>query len=201
MKRKFDRVYQFKITLKGIRPPIWRRIQVPETYTFWDLHVAIQDVMGWQDYHLHQFEMVNPATGNLKLIGLPADDYDWTRATLAGWRQKIAQWFTPENKVAVYLYDFGDGWEHKVELEKILPREAGVRYPICLGGERACPPEDCGGIPGYERLLEIISNPDDEEYEEMLMWLGGKFDPEQFDPKKVLFGDPAIRFKKAFEEE
>ena len=201
MKRKFDRVYQFKITLKRIKPPIWRRIQVPETYTFWDLHVAIQDVMSWQDYHLHRFEIVNPATGALKLIGLPSDDDDWSRATLSGWRQKIAKWFTPENKVAVYFYDFGDGWEHEVELEKILPRETGVRYPVCLGGKRACPPEDCGGVSGYERLLEIISNPDDDEYEEMLTWLGGKFDPEHFDPKKVVFDDPAIRFKKAFEEE
>ncbi len=201
MEKEFNQVFQFKITLKGIRPPIWRRIQVSELYNFWELHVAIQDAMDWVDYHLHQFEMKNPFTGKQTLIGLPADDYDWSRNTLPGWEQKISLWFTPQNNLALYTYDFGDNWEHKVQLEKILPRERDVKYPICLSGKRACPPEDCGGVLGYYELLEIIKNPADERYEEMKMWLGEKYDPEYFNPKKVIFDDPDIRFRRAFEDE
>ncbi|GAB6887558.1 plasmid pRiA4b ORF-3 family protein [Desulfothermus okinawensis JCM 13304] len=150
-------MYQFKITLKGIRPPIWRRIQVPETYTFWDLHVAIQDAMGWEDYHLHEFEIINPSTGLKVRIGSP--DEDFYREVLLEWKQKIADYFSEENPVANYIYDFGDGWEHKVQLEKILPRKNSINYPVCIKGRRACPPEDCRGIWGYKELLEVIKDP------------------------------------------
>ena len=199
MKKKFNQVYQFKITLKGIKPPIWRRIQVPETYTFWDLHVAIQDAMGWLDYHLHSFEMVNPSTGMKVEIGIPDEDFEWEVEILPGWEQKIADWFSMENRLANYTYDFGDDWEHKIQLEKILPRDIKVKYPICVKGKRACPPEDCGGIWGYEDFLEIIKNPDHEEHEEMLEWAGGEFDPEHFDVQEVIFDDPDERRKIAFD--
>jgi len=139
MKKKFDQVYQFKIALKGVKPPIWRRIQVAETYTFWDIHVAIQDVMGWLDCHLHESEMVNPSTGLKVNIGSP--DEDFGREVLPGWKQKIADYFSAENRSADYVYDFGDSWEHKIQLEKILPREKNINYPICIKGKRACPPE------------------------------------------------------------
>ncbi|GFP20780.1 hypothetical protein HKBW3S06_00007 [Candidatus Hakubella thermalkaliphila] len=200
MKKAYNQVYQFKITLKRVRPPIWRRIQVPETYTFWDLHVAIQDAMDWSDYHLHQFELVNPSTGIEMEIGIPEDEFEsvFGRETLPGWKQKIAKWFSMENRLANYIYDFGDDWEHTVKLEKILPRENGVNYPICVGGKRACPPEDCGGVWGYEDLLEIIKNPNHEEHEEMMEWLGGEFDPEHFDVEEVSFDDPDKRRKFAF---
>ncbi|GFO96830.1 plasmid priA4b ORF-3 family protein [groundwater metagenome] len=197
MKKKFDQAYQFKITLKGIKPPVWRRIQVPETYTFWDLHVAIQDVMGWLDYHLHEFEIMDPSTGSKVNIGLPDDEFG--RKVLVGWNQKIADYFSMENPRADYVYDFGDNWEHKIKLEKILPREKNVDYPVCIKGKRACPPEDVGGIWGYEDFLEIIKNPDHEEYEEMLEWAGGEFDPEHFDCGEVSFDDPAKRLKIALE--
>jgi len=197
MKKKFNQVYQFKITLQGIKPPIWRRIQVPETYTFWDLHVAIQDAMGWLDYHLHEFEILNPATDSMVNIGLPDDDF--AKRVLLGWNQKIADYFTMENPSANYMYDFGDGWEHKIQLEKILPREKDVIYPVCIKGKRACPPEDCGGVGGYENFLEIIKNPEHDEYEEMLEWAGEAYDPEHFDPKEVKFDDPDKRRKIAFE--
>ncbi len=198
MRKKFDRIYQFKITLKRIKPPIWRRIQVPGTYTFWDLHVAIQDVMGWLDYHLHHFEIINPSTGVKEEIGIPDEDFGWGRIILPGWEQKIAKYFSIDNDKAEYIYDYGDNWEHTVKLEKILPREKGIKYPICIGGKRACPPEDCGGIWGYEELLEIIAKPDHERYEEMLDWLGGDFDPEHFDIEEVRFDDPTKRWKYAF---
>lgn len=197
MKRKFNQVYQFKITLQGIKPPIWRRIQVPETYTFWDLHVAAQDAMGWSDSHLHEFRILNPSTGLEVDIGLPDDELG--KKILTDWNQKIADYFTMDNPSADYMYDFGDGWEHKIQLEKILPREQNVNYPVCIKGKRACPPEDCGGIGGYYNLLEIISDPENEEYEEMMEWVGGKFDPEHFDVKEVSFDDPDKRRKMAFE--
>ncbi len=197
MKKKYDRVYQFKITLKGIRPLIWRRIQVPETYSFWDLHIAIQDAMGWLDYHLHQFEMVDASTGMEVIIGIP--DKESGLEILPEMKQKIAEFFSMENRSADYVYDFGDYWEHKILLEKILPRDKNIDYPICVAGKRACPPEDCGGIGGYEDLLEIISDPDHEEYEEMKEWLGGEIDTEHFDAKEVSFDDPDKRRKIAYE--
>ena len=199
MKKKYNQVYQFKITLKGTKPPIWRRILVPETYTFWDLHVAIQDAMGWDDYHLHEFTLLSPKTGRKVKIGIPSDeDADFGWKVLADWNQKIAHYFSLDNSKADYVYDFGDGWEHSIKLEKILPRETGVAYPRCIGGKRACPPEDCGGIGGYAEFLEAIGDPANELHEDMLDWVGGSFDPDDFDPNDVEFEDPDSRFKLAF---
>jgi hypothetical protein len=197
MKKKFDQVYQFKIVLKDIKPSIWRKIQVPKTYTFWDFHVAIQDSMGWFDGHLHEFEITNPLTGLKTLIGIPEEEFADYKV-LPGRKIKIADYFLGENKSANYIYDFGDNWEHEIILEKILPKENNLTYPLCIKGERACPPEDCGGSYGYDNFLEIIRNPNDEQHEEMLEWIGGKFDSEHFDPKKVVFDDPAERFRMAF---
>jgi hypothetical protein len=100
---------------------------------------------------------------------------------------------------AGYEYDFGDSWNHQIILKEIVPREKDARYPLCVGGERACPPEDCGGTWGYETLLDVINNPAHEEHEEMLEWLGGQFDPERFDSATVNFDDPKKRWKIAFE--
>ena len=168
---------------------------MPENYTFWDLHVAIQDSMGWWDSHLHSFTLKNPVTGEKEEIGIPSDDFFDEMSMLPGWKEKISKWFTAENKKAEYAYDFGDGWSHEVKLEKILPREEKVKYPRCIEGKRACPPEDCGGIGGYDNLLEIISNPAHEEYEEMMEWLGGRYDPEAFDPAQAKFDNPKERLK------
>ena len=199
IKKKFNQVYQFKITLKDIKPLIWRRIWVPKTYTFWDFHVAIQDSMGWYDCHLHEFEIVNLLSVTKTIIGIPNEDEDFANyKTLPGWKQKIADYFSKENKSANYIYDFGDNWEHKIILEKILPKENNITYPLCIKGERACPPEDCGGSYGYEDFLKIIGDPDDEQHERMLEWIGGEFNPEHFDPNEVTFDDPAERFKIAF---
>jgi hypothetical protein len=196
MSKKTNSIYQFKITLKDIKPKIWRRIQVPEKYSFWDLHVAIQDAMGWDDYHLHQFEIINPKTMKKDIIGIP--DEEWPEDTISGAEVKIAKYFlTPKDK-AIYEYDFGDGWEHEVILEKILPEESNIKYPKCIAGERACPPEDCGGTWGYSDLLEIIANPEHEEYNERMEWIGDEFNPEKFAPEEVEFDDPKERWKIAF---
>lgn len=196
--KEFDRVMQFKVTLLDISPPVWRRIQVPETYTFWDLHVAIQDAMGWLDYHLHAFTMNDPKTGEECEIGIPDEDGWSDIETLPGWELAIAEWFTAEQSAAPYLYDFGDSWEHLVELEEVLPRSAKTKYPICVDGARACPPEDCGGVWGYEEFLNVVADANHEDHEEMLEWVGGPFDPEHFDKRDIKFWDPRERWKMAF---
>ena len=197
MKKKFNRVYQFRIALKDIKPTVWRRIQVPETFTFWDLHVAIQDVMGWLDCHLHQFKIMEPTTKTKVDIGIPDEDDEYE--ILPCWRQRISAFFSADNKTAYYIYDFGDNWTHTILLEKILPREKGIAYPLCIEGQRCCPPEDCGGVWGYEKFLDVIMDPCHEKYEEMLAW-AGDFEPEYFDRACVVFNDPAKRFKKALRD-
>lgn len=191
--------YQFKVTLKGIEPPIWRRIVVPATYHFWELHVAIQDAMGWLDCHLHAFRLRNPDTDTIEEIGIPDDaPFEDDRPCLPGWEVPIAAYFRNPGDRSVYIYDFGDGWEHDLLLEEIIARQPKKKYPRCLDGARACPPEDCGGIRGYEDLMQILSDSSHEEYESTLQWLGGRYDPEAFDPKKVRFDDPKKRWKRAF---
>ena len=198
MKKKFNQVYQCKISRKSTKPPIWRRIQVPEAYTFWDLHVAIQDAMGWLDYHLHQFNMLSPSTGMKVEIGIPDEEFGLQKEILPELKQKIADYYSMENREADYIYDFGDNWEHEVQLEKIFPRKENIDYPICIKGKRACPPEDCGGVWGYEEFLKAIKDPKHKEHKEMLEWVGGEFDPEYFDVNKVVFDDPDKRRKIAF---
>lgn len=195
----FKNIYEFKVTLMGINPPIWRTIQVPENYTFWDLHVAIQDSMGWTDSHLHEFEIVNPATSKKVVFGIPVEPFDDDRDVLAGWEYKIASYFTMDNRATTYLYDFGDDWRHIVRLEKILVREKNIRYPICVDGKRACPPEDCGGVWGYQEFVKAVTDPTHEGHDEMLEWIGCSFDPEYFDPKNVRFDNPKKRLKNALE--
>ena len=199
MNLKFDHVIQFKVTLNGIKPPIWRRIQVPCDYSFWDLHVAIQDAMGWLDCHLHQFRVRDPLVLNPLTIGIPADDdFDGLPAVIPGWEVPIAAFFTLVSRKAQYEYDFGDSWHHSVVLEKILPLEKGLKLPICNGGRRACPPEDCGGAGGYHELIEILADPDREEYSETSEWVGGSFDADRFDRGAVVFDDPDERWDYAF---
>ena len=193
MNKRFDHVYRFKVSLKDIKPPIWRRIEVPANYTFWDLHVAIQDAMGWSDSHLHEFEIKNPHTNEMIKIGYP--DMEYGENILICWKELIANYFTPVNKTASYIYDFGDYWQHKVQLEQIHPVEKGQSYPKCLNGKRACPPEDCGGVGGYYNLLEILSDPMDEDYETMIEWLGEEYHPDFFDLSEVGFDDPKERFQ------
>jgi hypothetical protein len=159
---------------------------VPADYSFWDLHVAIQDAMGWSDYHLHEFRI-----NNLE-IGIP--DEDFNSHVLAGWKEKIADYFTLKNKTAKYIYDFGDYWEHIVELEEINPVEKEKDYPSCLAGARACPPEDCGGATGYDKLVEILNDPSHDEHELLLEWLDGEYRPDYFDSSKVKFDNPRKRF-------
>ncbi|MFC1895485.1 plasmid pRiA4b ORF-3 family protein [Thermodesulfobacteriota bacterium] len=204
-KAKKTIIYQFRVELNEIDPPIWRRIQVPAKYSYWDLHVALQDSMGWLDCHLHAFRLRMPHKRKEIQIGIP-DDGTYGDVILAGWEISIADYFTEPGKSAFYEYDFGDGWDHTVLLEGILLKEKGVKYPKCIAGERACPPEGCGGLPGYYQLLEIIGNPNHPEYQEYIAWLKGHagnyypYDPDRFDPDQVVFWNPEKRWRIAFSE-
>ncbi len=189
------RVYDFRIVLLDTSPAIWRRIQVPEGYTFWDLHVAIQDSMGWFDCHLHAFRF---GKGKTALeIGIPDDEGLSDIEVLAGWKTSIKEYFEVGDSCA-YEYDFGDGWTHELTLQGIVLAEGRKKYPTCVDGAQACPPEDCGGIPGYYHLLEVLTEPEHEEYEDFIAWLGGAFEPESFDPAKVRFDNPKKRLEDAF---
>lgn len=191
-------VYQFKIRLVGIEPMIWRRIQVSALYSFWDLHVAITDAMGWLDSHLHLFSVRNPETGILDPIGIfDAADPDGP-GCLPDFKYRIAGYFREPGDRAWYTYDYGDLWVHDVVLEAIVRRQRGKRYPRCLAGAQACPPEDVGGVYGYVSMLEILNDPSHPEFESYVDWLGGSFDPDRFDPKAVRFDSPKMRFELAY---
>jgi len=186
---------QFKVTLRDTEPPIWRRILIADDATFWDLHVAIQDAMGWTDTHLHEFEAENHELGRSEHLGIPSDDFDAVDAIQPGWEIPLSKHFFADGQEVLYLYDFGDGWEHTILLEKVAPREPGSQYPASLDGRRKCPPEDCGGPLGYEGFLKAISDPEHPEHETMLEWVAGRFDPEEFDPLAVVFDDPQERLE------
>ena len=169
-------VYQIKVTLKGSKPPIWRRILVTEGTTLGRLHGILQAVMGWQDYHLHEFTVAG------REYGISDPEYDIFDEPVADERRaRLGQLLSSEGFRFTYVYDFGDNWEHELLIEKILRPESGVHYPVCVRGKRACSPEDCGGIWGYYELLEAIQDPDHPEHAELKEWLGDEFDPDEFD--------------------
>jgi len=174
-------VYQLKVTLKESKLPIWRRFQVAGNVTLHRLHLILQDVMGWTNSHLYRFDI-----GGIEYsIPDPVEDDFNELHFVDSRRTKLSKVVSREKATFTYEYDFGDSWEHQIVVEKILPAEPGGQYPVCLAGIRACPPEDCGGVWGYEELLEVISDPLHEEYESMMEWLGGSFDPEEFDINQV----------------
>ncbi len=200
--RKFDHILQLKITLDGIKPPIWRRIQVPCTYTFWDLHVAIQSAMGWTDSHLHQFVADHPLTAETHYLGVSFEDEGDMigGSVIPAWTVPLSLYLNLSRRKLIYEYDFGDSWQHIVQLEKIEARDKSKQYPICTGGRRACPPEDCGGPYGYMQMLESLADPSDRMHLEIVQWVGADYNPEYFDRKEVVFIDPEDRFSEYFND-
>ena len=170
-------VHQLKVTLQGVRPPIWRRLRVPSDVTLAKLHRILQVAMGWEDGHLHRFRVGAASYGDRGLLGDVVDRSERTA--------RLDQVASSEQSTLWYEYDFGDGWEHVIVVEAVLAPEPGVRYPICVAGKRACPPEDCGGPWGYGELLEAIGAPTHPAHTELVTWLGGSFDPEAFDVADV----------------
>jgi len=166
------RVYQLKITISNIRPPVWRRVLVESHATLGDLHLVIQRLFDWENYHLHDFTIGGGRYG---------DDWDDQPADLICEHDVLLcdLGLVPKAKFD-YLYDFGDGWEHKVLVEAELDPEEGVEYPVCVRGRRAGPPEDCGGPWGYARMLASLADPEDGARNEIVDWLGEPFDPDEF---------------------
>ncbi len=170
-------IYQLKIVLQDVKPSIWRRFLVDSNVKLPDLHEIIQVVMGWTNSHLHQFTI---------------DDVDYCEPNEEAMEEcvdyrkiKLNELIKNEGDVFYYEYDFGDGWLHKITLEKILPYDKNQKYPFCIAGKRSCPPEDCGGPGGYETILQIIKNPKHEEYQDWMVWLGDDFDPNHFDVNEI----------------
>ena len=166
-------IYQLKITLLDHEPKIWRIVEVKSSIGLLELHAVIQTAMGWTNSHLHHFIKNNvfyalPVEGSEDFEPEPIDESNV---------QAFDILTKPDEKV-IYEYDFGDGWEHEIELLKIS--DGKLKSPVCLQGENACPPEDCGGVGGYEKLLEIITDPEHEEYEKTIEWLNDDFDPSYF---------------------
>jgi hypothetical protein len=191
--KSFKKVYQFKIVLKGTKPVVWRRIVVPESYTFFDLHVAIQNAMGWAGGHLHNFTVgadprswvvIDCVAGAEDILEKP--DYFETEVG-------ITQFFKKEKDECAYTYDFGDNWQHQIVLEKITDKAPGQKYPQCLDGAMACPPDDCGSIPGYYDCINAVKNKDNSEG--LLDWLGEGWNPDEFDANAVVFESPREYFE------
>ena len=177
-----DNVFQFKITLKYIAPPIWRRFVVPDSYTLGDLHGIIQVVMGWENDHLHAFRI-----GGTNYLGQEPFSMNNTRITMEDADDVLLKdvFLRPKQRFS-YEYDFGDSWQHEIVVEKVLPFDPQAKYPVCLDGARACPPEDCGSYPGYDDILAALkAKKKTEEQEERLEWVGDGYDPERFDLKAV----------------
>ncbi len=174
-------VYQFKITLMDSQPPIWRRIQV-EDCTLDKLHEHIQTAMGWTNSHLHRFEIGEQGYADPMLMEEDMEEFGYIDST----QTKLSE-VIPKNKKRLrifYEYDFGDGWEHEILFEGRLQKESGKRYPMCVDGARACPPEDVGGISGFYEFLAALADPKHEEHDNYMEW-GGDFDPKTFDAQQA----------------
>lgn len=169
-------IYQIKVTLHGTRPPIWRRLLISADITLAKLHDVLQTAMGWENGHMHQFRVGQRRFGQPE----PTDPFMRRPRVESERTVHISALLGEPGAKMVYLYDFGDGWEHVIVLEKLLRADPNITYPACTDGQLACPPEDCGGIPGYYDLLQAIRDPNDERHEEMLDWVGDDFDPHAF---------------------
>lgn len=174
-------IYQVKITLNGSQPAIWRKLLIPSDILLSVFHNIIQIAMGWENSHLHQF-----IKDEIFYLPKMADDIFWDDLDSVDYKKmKVSDLLKKEKEKIVYEYDFGDSWEHEIVLEKVLPVDNNQAYPFCLGGKKACPPEDCGGVWGYESMLQVIKDPEHQEHEDMIEWLGEDFDPAYFNAAEV----------------
>jgi hypothetical protein len=174
-------IYQVQIALAEYRPKIWRRILIQPDLPLSDFHIAIQIAMGWKNAHLHQF--IKNKTFYTERF---EDDWGWGSMRKVDYKDlKISDLLEKVKDKIDYEYDFGDSWHHDIILEKILTIDNKMKYPICVDGKLACPPEDCGGIWGYANILNVLNNPTSKEYAELLDWLGGESDPNKFDKDAV----------------
>ena len=165
-------LYEIRVQLRDIEPPIWRVLRIPSRASLLKFHKLLQRVMGWKNYHVYLFEV------EWKRYGEHPER--WDSEVFNSRKITLDKIFSTGTKSFIYDYDMGDGWRHDIELLGTLEVE-GKEEPACIAGVRACPPEDCGGPPGYENLLEALADLKHEEHDELLEWVGGKYDPEKFD--------------------
>ena len=168
-------LYEIKVEIQRIDPPIWRLLQVPPRTSLKRLHKILQIAMGWTDSHLHLFKVDGKEYGDLIS--------EWDFEVLDESKLTLGKIFAGGTKSFQYEYDMGDSWMHDITLQRQI--ESDETKPGCTAGARACPPEDCGSVPGYYNLLVVLSDPDHEEHESMLEWVGGKYDPNAFDATAV----------------
>lgn len=181
--------------------PIWRLVQIAGASTFWDLHVVIQDAMGWQDRHVHRFTTHHPVTGEKLLFGTPeASDFYGSNEVVPGWQAQVRDVLRPDYPPIVYTYDLGDEWQHEISLEAVVPAVEAGPCPQLIAGEGACPPEDCGGMPGYRHFLADLAQGDAVARALAARVLGEGFDPAAFSARQVSFSDPRRRWAEFFEE-
>jgi hypothetical protein len=166
-----NNIVSLKVTLRGVKPPVWRRLLAPGTMTLGDLHKAIQAAMGWRDCHLHVFDIGGEQFGDQGSVDDVADENRLTLNSLL--RSSVVRF--------AYTYDFGDNWDHTIAFEQSKPAVEGDVYPVCVAGKRNCPPEDCGGVWGYQQLLTILADTAHPEYPEQAEWIDENFDPDEFD--------------------
>ncbi len=171
-------VYQLKITLRHVRPSIWRRLRVPGAVPLDKLHHALQIALGWTNSHLHQFRVGDAC------YGMRDPHEDWGTEMLDERKVRLEQIAKARSKL-VYEYDFGDDWQHDVLVEAVEPATDRDALPVCLDGQRACPPEDCGGPHGYANLLVSLADPKHPDHEDMKEWIGSHFAAEHLDLDQV----------------
>lgn len=169
-------ILEIRITLEDVEPPVWRRVLVPAGLSLRRLHDTIQAAMGWLDYHLHEFRVGE------RRYGTPLPDGEtWGARVASDSNVKLSSLVEKGIDRFLYIYDFGDDWRHDIVIEGVRPAEPGVDYPVFVAGERRCPPEDCGGPPGYEAFLEAISDPEHPDHADALEWYGDPYDPEDIE--------------------
>jgi len=173
-----DQILQLKVTLAEVEPPVWRRLLVPTDMTLAKLHEALQDAMGWTNSHLHCFEIAGRRIG---MVGVEEDSPELEDER----RVRVTSVLPRKGARLVYRYDYGDDWEHVVEVEDVTSPDRRLSYPVCIAGARACPPEDCGGAFGYEEFITALADPTHDEHDQMVTWVGGHFDPDSFDANAV----------------
>ena len=171
------KIFELEIALAEVAPPVRRRVQVPGEVDLSVLHEVVQSVMGWTNSHLHEFEIAG------RRYGIP--DPDWpSQDVVDEAKSKLFRLVKPGDRFG-YVYDFGDNWAHEITVEKVVAAQSGVRYPRCLEGQGACPPEDVGGVWGYEEFQAVMADPSHPDHAERLEWAGGPFDPHRFEPAEA----------------
>ena len=179
-KQRVGDVYRLDLNLLGTKPPIKRRFEVPGDMSLGDVHDVLQIIMGWENGHMHQFTARDGTRYGMLPGGDSSLDEDFADESGVKLNAVVAK----KGDRLLYEYDFGDGWEHELKVVSVSPPEQGVRYPRCVDGKLACPPEDCGGVWGYYNLLEAIADPKHPEHDDLLEWVG-EFDAEAFDLEAI----------------